>query len=322
MPQVFTSSFSAMSAEEIAAAIREKGYFSTSDGLHSDHVSQLRHELANRAIGFNANDVGPVVAHDADRSQLYFTHALAASKAFVDLVTHPRVLDVAEKTLDKGFRLKCQRYYETYEVSRVGWHTDHNNNDAEYTNIPGLIYIVYMVDVLEPTQGPFQLIAGSNRWTRDKRTSGYDDTYINEHHSEDIVTFLGRAGTLIIYDSAMVHRGKPIEERRFTRKSIFLQVDAHPYNGEKILVNTSYLNAFDERIAKYLGFGQPAAYDTFPRTSISTLTPKGLLALQKQVAASMARQSARHIFTKVVPARAQPFLRRGLHRFAFPRTVR
>lgn len=100
-----------------------------------------------------------------------------------------------------------------------GWHRD--------SNFPQLKAMVYLSDV-EEQHGPFQLVSGSHRfmtavsdniigrqmygevrWTGEKV-----ERVLNKTNLERLKTFVGGAGTLIIFDSSTIHRGTPISEGR------------------------------------------------------------------------------------------------------------
>jgi hypothetical protein len=86
-----------------------------------------------------------------------------------------------------------------------------------------------------------------------------------------IRAFKGPRGTLIIYDSYGIHRAKPVKKGNFARKSILFQVDGELEAGEPLLINPEYIDNLDDRIKRYLGFGQPSGISLYPQTDLSTM---------------------------------------------------
>jgi hypothetical protein len=62
-----------------------------------------------------------------------------------------------------------------------------------------------------------------------------------------------------------------VKEGNFVRKSLHFQVDGTLLAGEPLLVNPEYIDNLDDRIKRYLGFGQPSGLSIYPRTDLSTM---------------------------------------------------
>jgi hypothetical protein len=78
-------------------------------------------------------------------------------------------------------------------------------------------------------------------------------------------------GSLIIYDTAGIHRAKPYKKNNFTRKSLFFSIDATDENSENILVNTKFLKNTNKDIENLLGFGKDSSYSSYPKTNLNKL---------------------------------------------------
>ena len=116
--------------------------------------------------------------------------------------------------IETGFTLANKVTYKPKNLgSGGGWH-----KDAYY---PQFKSILYLSDVnLE--NGPLQLIEQSNKITKSiiislKLNKGYPDTRFSEEElsilsDEKKLTITGKAGTLILFDGSLIHRGKPIKE--------------------------------------------------------------------------------------------------------------
>src|SRR6185437_12743132 len=130
------------------------------------------------------------------------------------------------------------------------------------------IFIVYISDVED---GEFQYIRGSHAWSGEKAYNDYSDAFVEDKLQDKILSFKGRAGTLVVYDTYGIHRAKPVPKAGFVRKSLFWQIDREIAKGEPLLLNPEFLESPDERTLRYLGFGLPSPYQRFPETGIRTI---------------------------------------------------
>ena len=260
---VFTDAFLAHSPAAIAQEIRTNGYFVCANALSRDFVRRIALDVERNRFGFNRNLVTGVRVE----RQYFLTHMLAVSRAFFEYCTHTAVLDIAQSVLGQKFRLKALRYYETYGGHKMQWHTDNKTNKG-FAEISGIIFIAYVSDV---DDGAFQYVKGSHKWSGQHRHSDYTDEFIERGHASDVVEFRQPAGSVIIYDSYGIHRAAPVADWNFVRKSLFFQVDAHLGDGEKVLVDTQFVEHADERTKMFLGFGLPSEYGAFPDTGLNTL---------------------------------------------------
>jgi hypothetical protein len=274
---IFTNEFLALDPEEIASVVRTDGVFSMHGALTREFVAAIESDIADSGFGLNVNDVHGVYFG----RQYYVSHMLAVSPSFYGFCTHPKVLDVCGHVLGKTFRLKAQRYYETYGGHVMRWHTD-NKTDSGFSQIPGLIFIAYVSDVED---GEFQYVRGSQAWSGAKAYNEYDGDWIEREHGERILGFKGARGTVVIYDTYGIHRAKPVARSGFARKSLFFQVDGNVDDGEPILLKTEFVDRIDERLKQYLGFGKPSEYSSFPVTRLQhlPLSRKNLALLSKWV---------------------------------------
>jgi ectoine hydroxylase-related dioxygenase (phytanoyl-CoA dioxygenase family) len=172
-----------------------------------------------------------------------------------------------DEILGSSYRLKVHRYYETYGGHHMHWHTD-NKRDGVFAHIPGLIVLAYISDV---DDGEFQFVRRSHNWSVEMGYNDYADQFVEQNCCKDILSFKGPRGTLIIYDSYGIHRAKPVKKSEFVRKSIVFQVDGALQASEPLLINPEYIDNLDDRMKRYLGFGQPAGLSLWPQTDLSTM---------------------------------------------------
>ena len=261
--QIFTDEFEQVSVDEIINQIKLNGYFSFEKAISNEALNEIEKMATESMLNFNQNNISGVYKE----KQYFFTNLLTVSKSFYDFVTSKFVLDICEKYMGNSFRLTALRYYETYGKHHMQWHTD-NKTDKEFSKFPGLIFICYLSDV---NDGQFQYIKRSHLWSSKKNFNDYSDEFIEQSHKQEIENFKYPRGSIIIYNTHGIHRAKPVMNNNFIRKSIFFQVDNITNNSEPILLNTSFIDKIDDKISMFLGFGRPANYKIFPKTSLNTL---------------------------------------------------
>lgn len=293
MINLFSKEFKELDPQKIIDEVKQKGYFSFPEAINLEVVEKIENELSNKDFGVNINFVSPVWYND----QYFFTHALVNSKTYYDLITSEKFRSIAKTKFNNYFRLKCHRYYETFSSHHMNWHADNVDNDGFVHENDGLIFIIYVNDVFD---GEFQLIEGTNLENNlDERNYNYSDKFVNEKFGDKIKSFKLKAGSIIIYDSWHLHRAKPIENKNFTRKSIFFQVDASPKNAEKILLNPEFISSDlykDNELLTYLGFGVPADYMSVPISNINMLpVKKNLNFIKNAIKATIINQSKKLI---------------------------
>ena len=259
----FTEEFKKIDFRSIVRLLNEKGYFSFPKAINPNIISKIFLDATKNKLNINNNKITGVYAE----KQYYLTNLLSVSKTFYDFVTSKTIFDICEKYLGNKFRLKALRYYETYGRHNMQWHTD-NKTDRSFAHIPGIIFIFYISDVED---GQFQYVEGSHLWSGEKAYSDYSDEFIQKNYKEKIKDFKFPSGSLIIYNTYGIHRAKPVQNKKFTRKSVFFQVDNEIENSEPIIVNTKFIDNLDDNLKMFLGFGKPSNYEVFPSTSINTL---------------------------------------------------
>jgi hypothetical protein len=260
---IFKEDFLNVKPESIINAINERGFFCYEKALDDGFLKSLTSDLELYSPSINKNIASPVWSN----TQYYFTHALAASQNYFDLLTSKFIRSIAKSKFDNYFRLKCHRYYETYYGHSMEWHADNVTNEGVVTDIDGLIFIIYINDVFD---GEFQLIKGTNKERKEiGGTYNYTNKLIQENYSKQIETFSMKAGSIIIYDTFHIHRAKPILDKKYVRKSIFFQIDSSNSHSEKLLINPEFFknqDSIEKENMDYLGFGKEAEFDAIPVT--------------------------------------------------------
>ena len=260
---MFTDNFLSLDRDRLAHALAEDGVFAVHDAVTPEALAALMRDVEDNRIGFNRNGVTGAYYHH----QYYQCHMLAVSRTFTRMVTHPKIFEITERIVGPQYRLKALRYYETYGLHHMQWHTD-NKTGRDFAQIPGIIFIVYISDV---DDGEFQYVRGSHKWSGEKAYNDYSDAFVEEKLKRDILSFKGGPGTVVIYDTYGIHRARPVPRNDFVRKSLFWQIDREINKGEPILLNPEFLEAPDARTLRFLGFGLPTEYERFPHTDIGSI---------------------------------------------------
>jgi ectoine hydroxylase-related dioxygenase (phytanoyl-CoA dioxygenase family) len=269
---LFTKEFNQIDTNKIAEELKKNGYFSFPKAFNKNAISLIEKDATKFKLNINNNEICGVHAE----RQYHLTNLLCVSKTFFDFVTSNFVFEVCRKYLGSEFRLKALRYYETYGGHHMQWHTD-NKTDLGFAHIPGIIIIFYISDVED---GQFQYIEGSHLWSAEKKYSDYKEEFIDREYKDKIRDFKLPSGSIIIYNTYGIHRAKPVNNKSFVRKSVFVQVDSEINDGEPIILNSKYITKMNDDVGMFLGFGKPSNYKVHPSTSINSLPlSKNILAI-------------------------------------------
>jgi len=283
---LFNSTFNNSDFKIVANELKfGKGYFVFEEALTDQTVSAINSAAPIENLLVNSNNLGYVRAHWAK----YLSHTLALSKECYDVVTSENIRSVCRNFFDNPYKISNQRIYETHTKSHLPWHTDNNlqtgNKYKGKHNLPGLMFLFYLSDVSETN--PFQLIPDSHKWSEENNERFFTETFIEQNHGDNIVTVKAAKGTLILCNSHLIHRAEPFNKPGFSRLTYLFQVDEmsdeHLGHGERVLINPSFIDDTNPEILAFLGFGSRADYPAFPETSVATMLPDDMFALQKGI---------------------------------------
>jgi hypothetical protein len=128
--------------------------------------------------------------------------------------------------------------------------------------------------------------------------------------SSQIVDFKMPRGSLVIYNTNIVHRAAPIKNRRFER--LFFQVEKKELGGEPILINTSFLGEMNDETRYFLGFGAKPEYSVFPETNLWTCRAKHFAWMLRQMGPPLAKTvDPRRILTPKLKITLKRWLRKN-----------
>ncbi len=301
---MFKLDFLNTNTSQIVNDLKNKGYFVFEEALEQQYIDRLLKEVDFNYILVNNNDVGVVVAQNIK----FLTHCLASSKKTYDIITSRKVLDICKEYFDDNYKLTNHRVYQVNQKAHMPWHTDNNLQSGKQLvakhNMPGLLFLFYLSDV---TTNAFQYLKDSHNWS-----SKYDheiylsDDFIETNYKKDILSFPMKKGSLIICDIHGIHRAEPFQDDNYNRTTLLFQVDQvgseYVGHGEKNLVNTEYLENLTPEVMDYLGFGFPRTYPAFPNSSVATLKPQDILALQKRLLPQTIEAFFKYIVNSLLPA--------------------
>lgn len=267
---MFNKNFLNLEIKAIVNEIEKNGFFFYESALSKNFIKAILKDCNSEDISLNKNSLSGI----RTKSQYYNTNIIALSKSFFNLCTSDFVLSLCNSFFKESeFRLKAHRYYETYSANSMQWHNDTKTSD-KFLDIKGLIFIVYINDVFD---GEFQYINGSHINSKKFKKNDFTKEELKKEYGEkNIINFKGKRGSLIIYNTAGIHRAKPsLNKINHARKSLFFQVDLSN-NSEPIILNPSFIDKSKEDVLNFLGFGKPCSYQSYPRTKISDLPTKVL----------------------------------------------
>ncbi|SEJ39253.1 Phytanoyl-CoA dioxygenase (PhyH) [Dyadobacter sp. SG02] len=314
---LFNDVFNDSQVDSIARELKSgKGYCIFENALSAETVSAMESIVSSDDLLINNNNLGYVRAYWSK----YLSHTLALSEECYGIVTSAKVLGICRQFFKNPYKISNQRIYETHTKAHLPWHTDNNlqsgNAYSGKHSLPGIMFLFYLSDVTDTN--PFQLIPCSQDWSGQNMERFFTESYVAEHHQEEIVTVAGPKGTLIICNSHIIHRAKPFNRPGFRRLSFLFQVDEisemHQGHGEKILLNPAYVHETNGEILTYLGFGLRADYPAFPETSVATMLPGEMLALQTRILPKAIKGLAIALAKSVIPGSLINSIRKRIHK--------
>ena len=302
---IFNENFIGKSLNQIIGQVNDEGVCFIKKSVNPEFISKLNNLVEKKRFHINNNWITGVYYNH----QYYLNHLLAVSKDTYELITNKKIIDLFDTFFDKSYRLKALRYYETGRSHKMSWHTDNKNiYGSKKTN--GLIIIIYLSEV---DDGEFQYIKYSHKHTVDKEFNDYSNEYINTNYRDQILSFKGSPGDLIIYNVNGIHRAKPVLDKKFLRKSLFFQIDENFETAEPILINPSFVSNRDKKYLDFLGFGMMNTSNIYPQTDIGKLPLKHLVNLS--LIKNIIKKSIFNIYT-IMPKFVKNIVKIGLKKNA------
>ena len=211
--------------------------------LNASELAEITAALApyeaNRPMGRNA--------FEGQKSQRVYSLA-AKGPPFLRLAEHPRVMALVESILMPNFLLSTAQSIRLHPgEQQQAWHTD----DAFYFmprphRLPLAVSVIWAIEEFTEDNGATEVIAGSHRW-------GMEHPDEREH---DIVTAAMPAGSAIVFDGALWHRGGT-NTSNGTRLAIspqYCQPWLRPQESQLLIVPPDAARACSDRMRSMLGY--------------------------------------------------------------------
>ena len=244
--------------KKVSTELEEKGVVVVENFISKKQCDELMLLFKEKQLE-NSNELTFVHVKDAK----FFSNAVGSSKAAFDLVTSKLARKIAESYLGKNFRLKCHRAYELNKSYHFPWHTD-NKYDKKKNTESGIVLIVYLSDTKE---GATEFILGSHKFSNNFSKNNFSKAYIKNNYSDLLVKANGKAGSAVISDIRVIHRGG-LSKKMNRRSSFWFQIDSNLSCAERLLINPEYLpKKISKDLASYLGFSRKSGLDVHPVTT-------------------------------------------------------
>jgi ectoine hydroxylase-related dioxygenase (phytanoyl-CoA dioxygenase family) len=229
--------------ERVLERFRRNGYAIVEGALERSQLDALTAALAPYEAGrpMGRNDF------EGDRSQRVYSLA-AKGAVFQQLAEHPRIVALLDRVLLPNYLLSTLQSIRLHPGENAqAWHTD----DAFYL-VPRPrastlgVSVIWAIEDFRADNGATQVIPGSHRWG-------------GEHpdgRAHDIATARMPAGSAIVFDAALWHRGG--ENRSAgTRLAIspqYCQPFLRPQESQILIVPPGDARACSDRMRSLLGY--------------------------------------------------------------------
>ncbi|MGE5185257.1 MAG: phytanoyl-CoA dioxygenase family protein [Acidobacteriota bacterium] len=186
-------------------------------------------------------------AFEGKHSQRVYSLA-GKGDAFLRLAEHPRVMSLVERLLMPNFLLSTLQSIRLLpgEVAQA-WHTD----DAFYFMprphaLPLAISVIWALDEFTYDNGATELIPGSHRWS-------FEHPETRDH---EVVPALMPAGSAVVFDGALWHRGGANVSRtaRLAISPQYCQPWLRPQESQLLIVPPDAARACSDRVRSMLGY--------------------------------------------------------------------
>lgn len=249
-----------MSSDE---TLERDGIMILQDLVSREQLRSMQEAFAARLRRLRFSDVDGYEKTERYRDMLQ--DILTLDQGFVDLALHPAVLAVLRDYLGPRFRLTEAKGWRSLATRRSfhGWHADAWYDQVAAEEIPREVKLaLYLTDV---ETGEFQYIRGSHRKQHPRSVLDHEVEGIDPSR---ILRAMGRAGTVILFDTSGIHRqGEPILEDRhavflnYHDPTVPLQAeDVAYYRYHPLLLNAALLGDLSEEHPRILGFGDKSHY--------------------------------------------------------------
>lgn len=219
-------------------------------GMQQAFAARLKHLSWNNFDGYQKTEPYRHMVEDL----------LLLDQGFLDLALHPIVKAVLSRYLGDEYELTEARGWKSSptKIDFHGWHGDAWYDATQTTEIHKEVKLaIYLSDV---RSGAFNYVKGTHRQQHPRQVQNQQIAALD---SAQIVQLLGKAGTVILFDTSGIHRqGVPMLEERqacffnYHNPRVALQrEDVDYYRYHPLLLNAAFLGGLSPEDERILGFG-------------------------------------------------------------------
>ena len=198
---------------ELLAQYNRDGFLVLPDVLSPDEVTTLRNSL-ERVFNQHCPEADVFRMQDIWRPKLF-----EYGEEFEQLIDHPGIADFAEAVLGPDYHMIANTGLKTSPGKTITfWHLDDACRfplpegvklDPRITMPTFVINMNYYLCDVDEELGPTQFIPGSHRAGRAPRPEDNDANGNPVFEGNTMVSSAGKAGTLVLWNDQMWHRGGP-----------------------------------------------------------------------------------------------------------------
>jgi hypothetical protein len=250
-------------AETVLADLERDGIVILHDLMTPEQLRSMRTTFETRLQRLRWNDFDGYEKTEPYRHMVQ--DVLTLDQGFVDLALHPLVKGVLRSYIGEGLALAEAKGWLSLPTMKDfhGWHGDAWYDQTKVSYIPREVKVaMYLTDV---RSGAFMYAKGTQGRQAPRGVSRAEAASLP---AESVVSALGPAGTVILFDTSGIHRqSAPILE---PRQAVFLnyhdlsiplqQEDIDYYRYHPLLLNAAFLGGLDAEDYRILGFGNKAHY--------------------------------------------------------------
>ncbi|MDB4958853.1 MAG: phytanoyl-CoA dioxygenase (PhyH) family protein [Myxococcales bacterium] len=219
------------------------GYVILENAIDAQQIAELTAAIApheaDRPMGRNA--------FEGQKSQRVYSLA-GKGAAFQKLAEHPRVIALIDRLLMPNYLLSTMQSIRLHPGEKPqAWHTD----DAFYFAprphpLPLSVSVIWAIEDFTEANGATEVIPGSHRWGMEHP----------DHQDHDIHPAVMSAGSAIVFDAALWHRGGSNHSRgsRLAISPQYCQPWLRPQESQLLIVPPEAARSCSDRMRTMLGY--------------------------------------------------------------------
>ena len=194
-----------MNTDVYLKQLKQDGILILNDFVSEQWLTDMQQSFNHKLEHINFNSTSGYQRYEMYRD--YVENLLMVDPSFMKFAVQPELVKIIKGYISENLILKESRGWRTRIVKKHfhSWHKDGWYDKKIYSKPPKqLKVVIYLTDV---TSGSFSYIKGSHRKIKSNPHilhEHFTNEFI-EPYKEDIVFALGKAGTVIIFDTSGIH---------------------------------------------------------------------------------------------------------------------